>query len=150
MILTFDYFSWWKALDWEWEKGLEKSGKSESALKKEQQVILTNLWNESQQMDHAPWKNNDKSLAFGSFIDGSMGPIDCSKVCDGGYLWKVVLMNVSTNSSERRSLFVHSGSNRANDQFWYIYRHADLWYPSRSEKWQKKITVNFNRETVIF
>jgi hypothetical protein len=33
-------------------------------------------------------KNNDKSLAFESFIDGSMVPFDCSKVCDGGYLLK--------------------------------------------------------------
>ncbi|EPH95910.1 hypothetical protein D922_01020 [Enterococcus faecalis 06-MB-DW-09] len=30
------------------------SGKSGSALKKEQQVILTILWNESKQIDHAP------------------------------------------------------------------------------------------------
>jgi hypothetical protein len=42
-------------------------------------------------MNQSKWtmrreKNNDKSLAFESFIDGSMGPIDCSKVCDGGYL----------------------------------------------------------------
>jgi hypothetical protein len=42
-------------------------------------------------MNQSKWtmhreKNNDKSLAFESFIDGSMVPFDCSKVCDGGYL----------------------------------------------------------------
>ncbi|WP_325816273.1 hypothetical protein [Enterococcus casseliflavus] len=35
-------------------EGRKRAEKSGSALKKEQQVILTILWNESKEMDHAP------------------------------------------------------------------------------------------------